>query len=147
MGPDLRPVSCPQDGRAEGVSLVLDAGAISALAEGDARARHVLRVAQGRHEPVLTPTAVVAEVTTGEGPRDARTNQVLSSLVLIPVSERLARRAGALRYQARCPGTVDALVVATAEAALGGVVLTADPKDLRALAGVSRGVEVETFKR
>lgn len=128
------------------MSLVLDAGAISALAQGDPRARHILRYARARHEVVLTPTAVVAEVTTGQGPRDAPTNRVLSNVELIPVSERLARRAGALRYQAGCPGTVDALVVATAEATLGGVVLTADPEGMRALAGVSKGVEVHTWK-
>ncbi len=126
---------------------MLDAGAISAIAEGDPRARHILRFAHARGEPVLTPTVVVAEVITGEGLRDARTNRVLSNVGLIPVSEKLARRAGALRYRARRPGTVDALVVATAEATLGGIVLTADPKDLKALAGVSQGVEVQTFRR
>jgi predicted nucleic acid-binding protein len=129
------------------VSLVLDAGAIRAIAEGDPRARHILRFAHARGEPVLTPTVVVAEVTTGEGPRDARTNRVLSNLQLIPVSEKMARRAGALRFRARRPETVDALVVATAEATLGGIVLTGDAKDLEALAGVSKGVEVQTFRR
>ena len=96
---------------------------------------------------MLTPTVVVAEVTTGEGPRDARTNRVLSNLQLIPVSEKMARRAGALRFRARRPETVDALVVATAEATLGGIVLTGDAEDLEALAGVSKGVEVQTFRR
>lgn len=147
MGSDLRPVRGPQGGRADGVSLVLDAGAISALAEGDLRARHIVRYAVSRRQPVFTTAVVVAEVTSGHGPRDAPTNRVLSNVDVIPVSVGLARRAGALRYQARCSGTLDALVVATAEAMRGGVVLTADPKDLRELAGVSHGVEVQTFKR
>jgi predicted nucleic acid-binding protein len=49
-------------------------------------------------------------------------------------TERIARRAGQLRYAARLfESMVDALVVATAEQDGGAVVITSDPGDLRAL--------------
>lgn len=49
-------------------------------------------------------------------------------------SERVARRAGELRYQSRRTDTVDAIVVATADLVGGRAVLTTDPDDCRVLA-------------
>jgi len=78
---------------------------------------------------------VIAECVTGHGPRDANTNRVLARLTVMPTTESIARRAGQLRFQARMArATLDALVVATAEADGGSIVITGDPTDLTALA-------------
>lgn len=125
--------------------LLLDAGAVTAATE-DPRARAILRRAQVRKEPVGTSAVIVAEVTTGRGPLDAKANRVLAGLTIFPVDEQLARRAGGLRFQAGSSATVDACLVATAEASgPGSAVLTGDLVDLRALASVARGVMVETW--
>ncbi len=125
--------------------MILDSGAISALALGDPELRRALQRAVARGVSWKTSAAVVAETTTGRGPADARTNRVLGRLRLVPVDEGLARRAGALRFAARRPGVVDAMVVATAEAGGGGIVVTGDVDDMSALAAVARGVRVQAW--
>lgn len=91
-----------------------------------------------------TPAVVVAETTTGRGPADSKTNQVLARLRVMDVGERLARRAGALRHTAQRRDVADALVVALAEQTRG-VVVTGDVGDLRALAAHADGVTVEAI--
>ena len=54
---------------------------------------------------------------------------------------RLARRAGELRHRARSGSAVDAIVVASAEP--GGIILSGDVEDLRALASYATGVRIE----
>jgi predicted nucleic acid-binding protein len=59
--------------------------------------------------------------------------------VVAPVTDAIARSAAKLKRLAGMTGvaaTIDAVVVATAEAAGGGVILTSDPSDIRALAQV-----------
>lgn len=124
-------------------SLVLDSGAISALAAGESRARAILVERRRRGAAVLTPAVVVAETTTGRGPSDAAANRVLSGVRVVPVLEELARSAGALRHRARRPA-LDAIVVATAQA-VQGIVLTADVDDMSALAAVAEGVRVRSW--
>ena len=115
--------------------LTLDSGAVSALAAGHQRLRADLLVLQRRGLEAVVPSPVITECVTGNGPRDANTDRVLSRLAVVPVDESIARRAGQLRYEAQRPdATVDALVVATAEIAGGGLVFTGDPKDLGRLA-------------
>jgi hypothetical protein len=78
---------------------------------------------------------------TGRQRSDANTNRFLKTCdvrELLP--ERLARRAAELRSRARQGSAVDAIVVVTAEP--DGTVLSSDPKDLRALALYSDGVQV-----
>ncbi len=125
--------------------MIVDSGAISALAQGDPELRRALQRAVARGVSWKTSAAVVAETTTGRGPADARTNGVLGRLRIVDVDERLARRAGALRFAARRPGVVDALVVATAEADGGGIVLTGDGDDMSALAAAAHGVRVQAW--
>jgi len=128
--------------------LVLDSGAISALAAGDVRARAIVSERRRRGAAVLASAVVVAE-TTGQGQRDATTNRVLGGVELVEVGEPLARVAGVLRYRSGVSGTVDALVVATAaaQAALegGAVVLTADIDDMNRLAEAAVGVKVQRW--
>lgn len=118
-----------------GPRVTLDSGALSALASGHVGLRADLRVLQRRGVQVVVPAPALAECITGNGSRDANTNRVLGRLPVLATTEWIARRAGLLRHAARLPGsTVDALVVATAEQDGGGLVITGDPSDLRALA-------------
>jgi predicted nucleic acid-binding protein len=85
------------------------------------------------------PTAVLAESLFGDG-RDARANQVLKKLQVVPLTDTIARSAAGLKRHAGIAGvaaTIDAIVVATSAAVGGGVVLTSDVDDIRRLA---RGV-------
>lgn len=118
--------------------IVLDASAVTALAHADrVRRARFAELRRATDQPLLVPTTVVAEVVTGIGPRDARVNRLLAACDLVPLSELLARRTAALRRKARRGSVVDASVVATAEVNGGGVVLTSDLDDLRALAARS----------
>jgi hypothetical protein len=124
-------------------SLVLDSGGVSRLAERSLRAS-ALHAALRREElwPPIVPSAVLVECLTGQSGRDATINRLLRTCdVEERASERLVRRAAALRFAARRGSAIDALVVASAEP--DGVVLTSDVGDLRALAAHARGVTVE----
>jgi len=91
--------------------------------------------------PPLAPAVVVAESITGNQRLDANVNRFLKRCrVVEEVPERLACRAGTLRTLAGRGSAVDAIVVATAEP--GGVVLTSDIADLRALASYADGVRI-----
>lgn len=126
------------------MNLVLDAGAVSALAEGDPRVRRIVAAARAADLNARTSASVVAEVT-GRGERDAPTNRVLAGLEVVAVGERLARIAGVLRHRSGVPDTVDALVVATAVAGGGGVVLTGDTDDIGRLVEHATGVEARRW--
>jgi hypothetical protein len=123
--------------------LVLDAGAVSRLAERSQRASALLTAL--RREalwPPLVPSPVFIECLTGQPGRDASANRLLRMCnVGDRVPEVLVRRAAALRFAARRGCAIDALVVASAEP--DGVVFTSDLADLRALAAYSRGVKIE----
>lgn len=122
--------------------LVLDSGGISRLARRrqDSAALIAVFKRDGLWPP-LVPAVVLAESITGRQRHDANINRFLKTCnITDELTERLARRAGALRALARQGSAVDALVVAFAEP--GGAVLTADLKDLRALAGHADGVRV-----
>jgi hypothetical protein len=123
--------------------VVLDSGAVTAFALADRRLReHVIRLARRSGEPFIVPATVLIEATTGSGARDALVNRLLRGCEIAGVGEPIARRSAALRFAARRGSAVDASVVATAEARGGGVVLTGDLQDLRALAAHAHGVEV-----
>jgi hypothetical protein len=125
------------------VTLVLDSGAVSRLAE---RSIHSLAlIAALRDEglwPPLVPSVVLVECLQGHSGRDANENRFLKTCdVFEDLSESLARRAAYLRQRARRGSAIDALVVAAAEP--GGTVLTSDLHDLEALASHSRRVKIE----
>jgi predicted nucleic acid-binding protein len=114
--------------------LILDAGAVIALARGDPRARAFLARALELRAPVEIPVVVVAETVRG-GPRDAPVNRLLKAVGVVPTAREVhGRIAGQLLGQARSSATVDALVVAHAVEAGGAHVLTGDRKDLGQLA-------------
>lgn len=119
--------------------LVLDSGALSAVAEKEGPLRAFIRKALNDGSDVFVPAVVVAESITGDGTRDANVNRFLKRVQLASLDEGLARVAAALRYRRRRfgAGTIDAVVVATADAVPGTRIITGDPADLRPLAAVA----------
>jgi hypothetical protein len=91
--------------------------------------------------PPIVPSIVLVESLTGRQRTDALANRFLKTCDIVEdLSQRLARRAAALRAQARRGSAVDAVVVAMAEP--GGTVLGGDLDDLRALAAYADDVTV-----
>ena len=130
-------------------SVVLDSEGLCAVARNDSEdARAVLAASNEAGVPVLVPTAVLAETLFGDG-RDARANQVLKKLQIIPVTDPIARSAAVLKRQAGMTGvapTIDAIVVATSAATGGGVILTSDIDDIRALANCATAVRIRPVR-
>jgi len=130
-------------------SVVLDSEGLWAVARNDSEdARAVLTASNEAGVPVLVPAAVLAETLFGDG-RDARANQALKKLQIIPVTDPIARLAAGFKRQAGMTGvapTIDAIVVATSAAAGGGVVLTSDIDDIRALANCATGVRIRPVR-
>jgi predicted nucleic acid-binding protein len=85
------------------------------------------------------PTIVLVETATGDGSRDARINRLAKTCDIVPLDERIARRAAALRFARPQFGVPDAVVVATADEAGGSIILTTDGRDIRVLAAI-RGI-------
>ncbi len=124
--------------------LVLDSGAVSRLAipvQKTASALAALKD-EGIWPPVV-PSIVLVESLSGRQRTDTTVNRFLKTCIILEdLPERLARRAGTLRAQAGRGSAVDATVVALAEP--GGVVLTSDFKDMRALATHALEVQVHS---
>jgi predicted nucleic acid-binding protein len=124
--------------------LVLDSGGVSALAESTNKtASHLVRLTKAGMFPAFVPSVVLAECLTGDPRRDVLAHRLLKTCrVYDQVPESLAERAAQLRTRAGRGSAVDAIVVAFAEI-YAAVVLTSDPKDLRALAAHASDVSVE----
>ena len=117
------------------MTLVLDSGGVTALAGQRARLEELRRRGEW---PAIVSAVVLTETLTGDHRRDFHENRLLRICDIRVVDELTARAAAALRATAkgsRTPSAIDAIVVATADAAGGGTILTSDPRDLRALAG------------
>jgi len=129
--------------------VVLDSEGLWAIARNDSEdARAVLAASNQEGVPVLVPAVVLAEALFGDR-RDSRANQALKKLQVIPVTDLIARSAAELKLDAGMTGiapTIDAIVVATSAAAGGGVVLTADVDDVRALANCATGVRIRPVR-
>lgn len=116
------------------MTLVLDAGGLTALAGQRARLQELRR--RGLW-PAQVPAVVLTEALTGDHRRDFHTNHLLRTCQVRPVDETQAREAGRLRTatgRAESVSALDAIVAALAGARPDAVVLTSDPLDLRALA-------------
>lgn len=136
----------PAQARARRPTLILDAGAVIALARADHRARAFVLRAQELGAEVVVPPVVVAETVRGDGPRDAAVNRVLKAVGEVPsTTETTARVAGALLGVAKSNATVDALVVAEAVGRAGAQILTADARDLGNLAAGRPEVRVHAL--
>jgi predicted nucleic acid-binding protein len=122
--------------------VVLDSGAVIALAAGKPRARARLEEALERRAAVVIPAVVLSETTRGSA-RDAPVDRLVRNVEEVPpATEATARLAGRLLGSARRDDIVDALVVAEAATRSPTVILTADTKDLLALAAGLPGVRV-----
>jgi predicted nucleic acid-binding protein len=126
------------------VRLILDSGAIIALAAGSERARHFLQRAARERVLAVIPAVVIAETTRG-GPRTARVHRVIKAVDEVAlITEAVAREAGRLLAAARLANaTIDALVVAMAACREPTIILTGDVDDIRASAARYRQVRVE----
>ena len=124
------------------MDLVLDSGALSALAGHRGRERVRALRKRGLWPPVV-PSVVCAEALSGRSGPDAPVNQLLHACdVLEDFELSTARRAGALRFAAKRGSAIDAIVVAVAEQQTDPVVLTTDLPDLTALAARTAAVSV-----
>ena len=116
------------------MTLVLDAGGLSALAGQRARLQELRR--RGLW-PAQVPAVVLTEALTEDHRRDFHINRLLRTCQVREVDETQAREAARLRTatdRAATISAVDAVVAALAGARPDAVVLTSDPLDLRALA-------------
>ena len=125
--------------------LILDSGAIIALARNDPRARAVLAAAREAGAEVSIPSVVLAETVRGTAP-DALVNRVVKVVGEVCIAdEATGRLAGALLGSTGSSSTVDALIVASAIGLGGGVIITGDPNDLSALAARHPSVEITSL--
>lgn len=123
--------------------LVLDSGALIALAANAPRARRILADALLQDRQVVLPAVVIAETTRGTA-RDAGINRIVKlAKRIVPIDEPAARLAGRLLARAGGNATIDALVVAVAiEGREETIILTADLADLTRLADGYRQIRV-----
>lgn len=116
------------------MTLVLDAGGVSALAGQRAR---LIELRHRGHWPAQVPSVVLAEALTGDHRRDFAVNRLLHACQIRDVTELMARKAARLRTatgRAASITATDAIVAAFASDYSDPVVLTSDPHDLAALA-------------
>lgn len=132
--------------------LVLDSEAVSRLMDGppkDLRVRAAMRAASNAGGVVTIPAAALAEHFTTDAHRH-RTNAFLNreheAFDVRPTDVTLARNVGRLLQQAGrgSEDHVDACVVAASMERGGGLILTSDPADIRALIGGLVTVNVES---
>ena len=113
--------------------LVLDAGAVLALARGDKNTRAAVARSIKRRYTIVLPTPVVAQVHRGGRDR-ALVDRVLNSVdTFLPTTTETARSAGELLGRAGLVDAVDAIVAAEALAGAPASILTSDPGDLEML--------------
>jgi hypothetical protein len=116
------------------MTLILDAGGISALAGQRAR---LIELRRRGLWPAQVPSVVLAESLTGDHRRDFHANRLLRACQVRDVTEPHAREAARLRTATGLAATItatDAVVVAFASTCPSPIVLTSDARDLAALA-------------
>jgi predicted nucleic acid-binding protein len=125
--------------------VVLDAGALTAAAQGDLRARAELTLANELGVRVHISSVTLTEVLRGH-PRDAPVHALLKGLDQAPVTPAIGRAAGELLGQTNrndAIDAIDAIIAITADRAGDHVrLLTGDPDDLHALTAHLPGITV-----
>jgi predicted nucleic acid-binding protein len=116
--------------------VTFDTGVLIALERRKASALALLRACRLSRARITIPAAAVAEWWRGQHA------SLLEIGALEPLTPELAKRAGELLAITGGSNAVDACVIASA-AQRGDLVVTSDPKDLRALARLCKGVGVE----
>ena len=120
--------------------LVLDAGALIAWERRAGTVEARLTAAWRNDEDVHVPTAVVAQAWR-DGRAQVSLAKLLAAVIVVPVDEGLARRAGELLARTGTSDAVDAIVACLA-AKHGATIVTSDPGDLQRLADDLGGVRV-----
>lgn len=121
--------------------VILDSGGVTALAEGNPRARAVLVRARREGRLVVIPAPVLTEVYTGRHDH-ARIDRVINAVDMqIDTTPERAKQAGVIRARSGVLSVVDAIVVAEAVAALPAVIVTSDPDDIRALVDAAQAAD------
>jgi predicted nucleic acid-binding protein len=121
-----------------GRTVILDSEALSGLARQDKTALVTLSAVLETDQRLIVPTAVLVEVLTGQ-PTDAAVWHVVNGLTTVDLTVPIAARAAALRQRAERARrkqrdlSIDAIVMATAEAFAPAVIVTADVPDLTLL--------------
>lgn len=118
--------------------LTFDTGALIAVERRGQRMKQILAGARTLRVPITVPAVVVAEWWRGQSGAVAR---ILEGVVIEPLSEPLARRAGEVLARTGEANAVDAIVV-TSAAQRGDVVYTSDVGDLTRLAEHFPGVRI-----
>ena len=115
------------------MSLVLDAGALIAIERGDRDTAALIEVARQQRRAVIVPAGVVGQAWRGGG-RQVRLARLLNArdIVVEPLTDAIARAAGALCGTAGTTDVIDASVVLTARR-YGGAVVSSDRSDLEVL--------------
>lgn len=124
------------------MSIVLDSGAVSALAR-DAAKLTALR--DHGWWPPTVPAPVLTECLTGDHRRDYHANRLLRTCAVEPTDEITARRAARMRAsvgRVRRVSATDAIVAAAAVHAQASAVVTSDQGGLTALLASSPTVAV-----
>ena len=115
------------------MTLILDAGGLSALASQRARLVELRR--RGQWPPQI-PSVVLTEALTGDHRRDFNENRLINMSQVRDVTEAHARVGARLRTMTGRAGAIsatDAIVAAIATTFPSPVVLTSDPDDIAAL--------------
>lgn len=116
-------------------ALVLDAGAFVAVDRGDRAMVARLRVAQRDGLELRSTGVVVTQVWRDPAGRQAQLAQLLKSVDVKAVDQRLGREAGVLLGRSGTQDAVDASVVAVS--GVGDRILTSDAGDIRPLVDAS----------
>lgn len=115
------------------IILALDSGALI-LADKDPRVEAMIRKWLREGARLLIAAPSIAEVIRG-CPKDAAANRLIKAVNNVAnTSEAISRDAGARLGSKRSSATIDAIVVATAEAYRATDILSTDPADVRDLA-------------
>lgn len=120
--------------------LVLDAGALLAIERSDRETIALLKEERQAGRSALTHAGVLGQAWRGGRGRLANLARFLPAMLILPMDEKLGRRAGVLLGRARKADVIDAAVVLLASD--GDTILTSDPRDLRPLAEAA-GLDVD----
>jgi hypothetical protein len=122
------------------LTLVLDSGALIALERGHPQISALIKIELKAGRQPLTHGGVIGQVWRSGSGRQVNLAKVLGAIDVVPLDDRLGRRAGVLLGQTRMRDVIDAALVLLAED--GDFVLTSDPDDLAPLA-LAAGLQVD----
>jgi hypothetical protein len=121
------------------VTLVLDAGALIAVARSDREIVALLKAERRAGGVPVTHGGIVGQVWRN-GARQARLAHLLAALEIVPLDDVLGRRAGILLARTRTDDVLDAAIVLLATD--GDLIVTSDVSHLSTLAA-AYGAHVE----